>query len=331
MTNTGEMLRHREEGELTTRETATSTGKLTGTISQALRKADDVGIGRPLPAGMGDAELVAAIYPSSVREPDRDRSGPDWPGLVAEPDVTGRQPARVTGYPFWRDYCTEALDLRLKPCRQTRFYVSFGEYLPGVYAFSDFSGETLSVTTLVSVGKVEIFVCMPGCSRSIFAAVVGNKTLRSWTSVHIRAYAYFGSTSVKLVIDNVNSGVTGWRRGEPALNPTFAEFAHNYRQPMISARLVHAREKGLVENAVRAILASLFYLGHPPTHLKSPSSSKPSGWKAVLSTRRHTTASITRMSSATLLLGLICHTRRWYGSLSLQFSPLTLQERISAG
>ena len=172
MTNTGATLRHRQEGELTTRETSTSTGKSTGTISEALRKADDVGIGWPLPAGIGDAELVAAIYPSSVREPDRDRPGPDWPDLV----VTDRQPARVTGYLFWRNDCTESLDLGLKPYRQTQLYVSLGEclsglgapaemrfvYLSGEYALSDFSGTTLFVTTLASVGEMEIFVCMLG-------------------------------------------------------------------------------------------------------------------------------------------------------------------------
>ena len=131
MTTLMEILRRRHDGGLTIREIAAAT------VRQVLRKADDVGIGWPLSAGMGEAELYAAIYPSSVRAPVRDRLQPDWPTLVSELGVSGRRRARVTRYLLWREYCTEATDRGLKPYGRTQFDALLGEYLSGQGAGRD--------------------------------------------------------------------------------------------------------------------------------------------------------------------------------------------------
>lgn len=263
-----EILRHRHAGGLKVAEIAAATGTSTGTVSGVLNSAADAGLAWPLPEGMDDEALRRLIYPSREQRAGG-RLEPDWAALAAQlgRPGTGRRKVSVTRDLLWREHCEEAAGLGLEAYGRSRFFELMAEYLsgpgapvemrfeylPGEYGLSDFSGKTLEVVTPKEARPVEIFVCVLACSRLIFACAVEDQKLRSWTDAHHQAFRYFGGCPTKLIIDNLKSGVTRWHHEQPMLNPMFAEFARHYGLAVLPARKGRARDKGIVENAVRTV------------------------------------------------------------------------------
>ena len=264
-----EILRHRHEGGLKVAEIAAATGTSTGTVSGVLTSAAAAGLSWPLPVGMDDEALRRLIYPPREQRRAGGRLEPDWAALAAQlgrPDK-GRRKVRVTRDLLWREHCDEAAGLGLEAYGRSRFFELMAEYLsgpgapvemrfeylPGEYGLSDFSGKTLEVVTAQEARLVEIFVCVLACSRLIFTCAAEDQKLRSWTDAHHQAFRYFGGCPAKLIIDNLKSGVTKWHPEDPMLNPAFAEFARHYGIAVLPARRGAARDKGIVENAVKTV------------------------------------------------------------------------------
>ena len=119
--------------------------------------------------------------------------------------------------------------------------------------FVDYAGKKLSYTDR-ETGKevpVEVFVAILGGSGLTYVEGTASQEKEEWIRSNERAFHYFGGSVSAIVPDNLLSAVTRADRYEPDINPGFAEFAEHYHTVIIPTRVREARDKALVENAVR--------------------------------------------------------------------------------
>ncbi len=139
--------------------------------------------------------------------------------------------------------------------------------------FVDYAGDKLTYIDRKS-GKekqVEVFVAILGASGLTYAEGSVNQEKEEWIRSNERAFYYFGGSIDAIVPDNLKSAVSRADRYEPEINPDFAEFAEYYGAVIIPARVREARDKALVENAVRLIYKRIYapLRNRPFTHWRS--------------------------------------------------------------
>jgi len=126
--------------------------------------------------------------------------------------------------------------------------------------FVDYAGDKLTYVDRKS-GKgipVESFVAVLGASGLTYAEGSVSQEKEEWIRSNERAFWYFGGSSDAIVPDNLLSAVSHANRYEPEINPDFAEFAEYYGTVIIPARVREARDKALVENAVRLVYQRIY-------------------------------------------------------------------------
>jgi transposase len=126
--------------------------------------------------------------------------------------------------------------------------------------FVDYAGQKLSYFDRQSGQQitVETFVAVLGASGLSYAEASRSQEKEQWIRSNERAFLYFGGSSDAIVPDNLKSAVTRADRYEPEINPDFAGFAEYYSTVIIPARVREARDKALVENAVRLIYQRVY-------------------------------------------------------------------------
>ena len=126
--------------------------------------------------------------------------------------------------------------------------------------FVDYAGDKLTYVDRKN-GKersVETFVAILGASGLTYAEASVSQEKEEWIRSNERAFWYFGGASDAIVPDNLKSGVTHADRYEPEINPDFAEFAEYYGTVILPARVREARDKALVENAVKLVYQRIY-------------------------------------------------------------------------
>ena len=80
-----ELLRLKFAAGLSNRQIAKSCGVARSTVAQYLRRAEQAGIGWPLPEGMSDTELEQRLFPATgQRPPNAQRPTPEWVDIHQE-------------------------------------------------------------------------------------------------------------------------------------------------------------------------------------------------------------------------------------------------------
>ena len=126
--------------------------------------------------------------------------------------------------------------------------------------FVDYAGDKLTYVDRKS-GKersVETFVAILGASGLTYAEASVSQEKEEWIRSNERAFWYFGGASDAIVPDNLKSAVNSADRYEPEINPDFAEFAEYYGTVILPARVREARDKALVENAVKLVYQRIY-------------------------------------------------------------------------
>lgn len=265
MRNVREILRLRFEAGLTTREVASSCKVSCATVSEYGIRFREAGLGWPLPEEMDDATLERLVRARLEQRPGL-RPMPDTQHLIKEMKRSG-----VTLHLLWLEYREDNPD-GYGYTRFCRFYHDAKskldvtlrvEHKAGERLFTDYAGDTLTLTDPRSGTKtaVYIFVATLGASSFTYAEGVVSMNLPSWIDSHIRTFEFLGGVPQIVVPDNTKCAVIKPDRYEPDLNPEFAEMAAHYGVAIIPARVRKPRDKAKVEKSVqfveRAILAVL--------------------------------------------------------------------------
>lgn len=134
------------------------------------------------------------------------------------------------------------------------------EHKAGDKMFVDYAGNKLAYTD-VETGNdvpVEVFVAILGASGLTYVEGSPSQEKEEWIRSNERAFAYFGGSTGAIVPDNLRSAVSHSHRYEPDINPDYAEFGEHYHTVILPARVRAARDKALVENAVRLVYQRIY-------------------------------------------------------------------------
>jgi len=134
------------------------------------------------------------------------------------------------------------------------------DHKAGDKLFVDYAGDKLAYTDPVS-GKahpVEVFVAILGASELTYVEASESQQKQEWIRSNERALWYFDGAPEALVPDSLKSAVTETDPYEPGINPLFDDFAAHYGLVIVPARVRKARDKALVENAVRLVYQRIY-------------------------------------------------------------------------
>jgi transposase len=248
-----EVLRLRAEG-YSEREIARSVGCARSSIQICLWRAEQAGVGWPLPAEQDEAALEARLYPR--RPPGIEvQPAPDYAWVERE-----LKRKHVTRRQLWREYLAQHPD----GVKYTAFCVNFQHWrrgrgvtlslthTPGDRLFVDYAGDPACFTD-PSTGiaqKAWLFVAVWPYSSRLYAEATRTQTSPDWLGAHVRALEAFGAAPRALVPDNCTTAVKKALRYDPQFNRSYAELAEHYALAVLPARVRKPRDKAAVENGV---------------------------------------------------------------------------------
>ncbi len=260
-----EVLRLKFEAQLSQRQIAAATGLSKAAVANFVERAQQKGLGWPLPEGLDDERLERLLFKQAAV-----RSGyaiPDFAYVHQELKRRG-----VTLQLLWEEYrgahgehayryaqfCELYRRYRGSLARSMRQVHRAGEKL-----FIGYSGDKAAVIDAASgeVRSAEIFVAVLGASKYTYAEATWTQSLPDWIGSHIRCLEYLGGVPALLVPDNLKSAIKQACRYEPQATGTYQDLASHYGTAILPARPYQARDKAAVEMSVlvvqRWILARL--------------------------------------------------------------------------
>lgn len=251
---------------LSAREVSKSLGVSRNTVSevQALyleseKTWDDI-------ADMDDDRLYDLFYPDKFKY--KPRYAPvDYSYVHKELPKTG-----VTLQLLWEEYSTKCKKEGAQACCYVTFvnnykkytagknYTSRIEHKPGVEVEVDWSGPTMhyvdpdtgeSVTAYLFVGT------LPYSQMSYVEATTDMKE-NAWLSCHVHMFEYFEGVPVKIVCDNLKTGVTKHpQRGEIILNEAYLSLGEYYSVAILPTGVKKPKHKASVEGSVGKIATAI--------------------------------------------------------------------------
>lgn len=252
-----EIIRLKFSANIPTREIARRLGLAPSTVRETLKRFEVSGLGWPLPEGIGESELEAALYANRRgKRGHRRHEEPDWRAVRAE-----LKRKHVTLLIVWDEYIA-ANPGGYSYSRFCDLYRNWEARLPvtmrqthaaGERLFVDYAGDGVPVVVDRLTGeirKAQIFVAVLGVSSFTFAHASWTQALPDWIDAHIRCFAAIGGAPQLLVPDNTKTAVIKACLYDPQVNRTYGEMAAHYDVAILPARPRRPRDKAKVEQAV---------------------------------------------------------------------------------
>jgi transposase len=102
------------------------------------------------------------------------------------------------------------------------------------------------------------FIMVLACSRLMFVRPVLKMDERSWVESHVLAFEFFGGVVLRVVPDNLKTGVIKADLYDPLINRSFGETAAHYGCLIDPARALKPKDKARVERPVPYVRDSFF-------------------------------------------------------------------------
>ena len=181
------------------------------TARRYVRRAEEAGLGWPLPPDLGDDALEALLFPPPPAA-GTVRRVPDWAHVQRELRRKG-----VTLQLLWLEY--RAVDRdgayqytqfceHYRRWRQRLDPVLRQEHRAGEKVFVDYAGQTVPVVDPKTgeIREAQVFVGVLGASNFTFAEATWTQTLPDWIGSHVRMFAYMGGSTIAVVRTTFSAG-----------------------------------------------------------------------------------------------------------------------------
>lgn len=258
-----QILRLRLQGK-STKCIARQSGVSRNTVKKYLQLVGNMEKGIEGLIGMGDPELEELFTGRSDRDDQACRELKEMlPKYAGELEKVG-----VTRWILWGEYRAN----HSHGYSYSRFCHYLQQYLerkgatmhidhqPGECVYVDFAGKKLSLADSVTgeLRQVEVLVALLGFSQHTYVEAVEGQKLGDFIGAAENALHSFGGSPRAIVSDNLKSAVKKASRYEPDVNESFLDFANHYNMVAAPARPYKARDKALVESAVRIIYSRVY-------------------------------------------------------------------------
>jgi len=213
---------------------------------------------------MSDEEILRALERRKKEMCERYRIlSKRFPYLVKELKRPG-----VTLELLWQEYRGQHSQGYSYPqfCYHFRMWRSFSsvsmhlEHKAGEKMFVDYTGRKLKIHE-EAAGKekeVEVFVAILPASGLTYVEATETQRKEDWLKANEHVLSYFGGVPGQIVPDCLKSAVRKGNKYEPDINPVYADFARHYGTVIVPARPHNAKDKAMVENAIKIVYRRVF-------------------------------------------------------------------------
>ncbi len=259
-----EVIRLGSTTELSERQIARALNVSRPVVGQYWREFMATGLEYEQIVGMSDTELLGLF------ERPRARTSGQYRELAEQFGHYAMELKRkgVTLHLLWREYRREHPEgysysqfcYHFQVWRNASEVTMHVQHKAGEKMFVDYAGAKLAITDRQTGGKreVETFVAVFGASGLTYVEASENQQKEQWIRSNERAMWYAGGVPEAIVPDNLRSAVARSDPYEPGINPLYDDFAAYYGTVILPARVRKARDKALVENAVRLIYQRVY-------------------------------------------------------------------------
>src|SRR5580693_1697407 len=246
-----------KSSSVSTHEIARRLGLARSTVRETLKRVEGAGLSWPLPEGMNDEALEAALYASRRSKRGHRRiEEPDWACVHRE-----LKRKHVTLLILWDEYIAAnpggysySRFCELSRSFEKTLSVTMRQtHAAGERLFVDYAGDGVPVVVDRLTGEIrmaQIFVAVLGASSFTFAKATWTQALPDWINAHVRAFEAIGGVPELVVPDNAKTAIVRASFYDPQVNRTYAEMAAHYGTAILPARPRKPRDKAKVEQAV---------------------------------------------------------------------------------
>ncbi len=223
-------------------------------VMQTLERFAASGLRWPEAAGMDDASLEAALYPSRQALP----ADVEVDCAQVEKDLSRRGMTLKLLWGEWREAHPDGMGhttwwRRFQDWRPRRDSRMRQNRCPGERLFVDHAGMTVPLFLDGVEHKAQAFVASMGVSGLIYAEAGLTRSIHGWCNSNRRCFEEMGRVPKIVVPDNIKAAVTKPSRYEPVLNETWPDLLEHYGVLGLPARVRKPRDKELVENGVQLV------------------------------------------------------------------------------
>lgn len=235
------------------------------TVREVLDAARGRGVDWERAKPMSDEEVWALLFPERA-EAERAVAQPDWDHVHRELGRVG-----VTLKLLWQEYRDDA-----GPDAVTIGYSTFArgyaeyaqrkrvtshlDHKPGQVMEVDWSGSTMRLADPETgeASKAYLFVAVLPYSQYTYVEATADMKERAWLECHVHAYEWFGGAAVRIVCDNLKTGVVKHPKdGEVVLNDAYEALGRHYGAAITPAPPRKPKGKPSVEGAVGKIATAV--------------------------------------------------------------------------
>ena len=213
-----------------------------------------------------DDRLYGLFYPDKFKY--KPRYAPvDYSYVHKELKKTG-----VTEKLLWEEYCARCEKDGVSACSYITFaknykkftanknYTSHIEHKPGLEIEVDWSGPAMSYTEPDTGERITayLFVATMPYSQISYVEAAASMDEKAWLSCHVNMFRFFGGTPVKVVCDNLKTGVTSHpKKGEIILNEAYLSLGEYYSVAILPTGVKKPKQKASVEGSVGKIATAV--------------------------------------------------------------------------
>ncbi|MGI6362174.1 MAG: IS21 family transposase [Bacillota bacterium] len=259
------VLQYREQG--LSRNAIAQTQKVgRSSVSDVFRRADELNLSYTDVAALTDQEVYRRIFPERHQSEDL-YTQPDYEKIQKDLQGTG-----VTLKLLWQEYIDHCKQTGGIAVGYTKFCQDYQRYIdqyrltnhlkhkPGVSTQVDWSGSTMSLldTDTGEVLPVYLFVGTLPYSQYTYVEPTLDMKSDTWLRCHMNMFEFFGGTTIRLVCDNLKTGVIAHpKEGDILLNERYESLANHYVMAIMPTQVRKPKQKAAVEAAVGKIATAV--------------------------------------------------------------------------
>ena len=235
-------------------------------VGDVYKIADQLGITYESIREKSEEEVYRMFYPDKYAYESLYKKV-DYGYVHAEPKRTG-----VNLKLLWREYkdaCVKTGDLSMG---YTKFCEGYSEHVlansltnhlrhkPGMVCEVDWSGSTMSIVNRVTgeIIKVYLYVATLPYSQYSYVEPCLDMKQNTWIKCNVNMFEYFGGSTVRIVCDNLKTGVISHpREGDIILNEKYEDFGNHYLTAIMPAGVRKPKHKPSVEGTVGKIATAI--------------------------------------------------------------------------
>lgn len=235
-------------------------------VSDVFKRADELGLTAEDVESLSEVEVYHKLFPER-HQSETLYDVPEYAYIHKELKRVG-----VTLKLLWQEYKDQCQAKGTIAMGYTKFCEGYQAHIlsykltnhlkhkPGITTEVDWSGSTMTVIDRASgeILTAYLFVGTLPYSQYTYVEATFNQKSETWLQCHVNMYRFFGGSTVRLICDNLKTGVIHHpKEGDIVLNAQYEALGEHYLTAIMPAPVRKPKRKASVESNVGKIAMSV--------------------------------------------------------------------------